>query len=155
MADEVIKVTTSDWPSFLYCQEEHVKDDLESGLMKGYLLLWAQYALSSKDTWLISDGAVHIDMFYDVIVDLFEKYLEDEWTVDTLKWWNDRQIFGDPKGFPEDVDDRTNIHLPESSVQTVSDAHEACAKAHAEAAATAAALAIDEDAAGDEKAEET
>lgn len=47
MADGVIKVTVSDWPSFLYCQEEHVKDDLESGLMKGYLLLRVRKALSS------------------------------------------------------------------------------------------------------------
>ncbi len=30
-----------------------------------------------------------MDVLYDAIVDLFEKYPEDEWTVDTLKWWNE------------------------------------------------------------------
>ncbi|KAK0434992.1 uncharacterized protein EV420DRAFT_1770805 [Desarmillaria tabescens] len=180
MAEGGVKVTASDWPSFLYCQEEHVKNNPESGLMKGCLLLrvflhifvgngdpnkqggpkqqgiakingmhkvtghhlayaacQARYALSSKDTWSISDGAVRMDVFYDAIVDLFEKHPEDEWTVDTLKWWNE-QVFGDPEGCPEDVDDRTNVHPPESSVQAVSDARDARAKARAEAAAALA-----------------
>ncbi len=49
----------------------------------------AQYALSSKDTWCRVDGAFQMDVFYDVIVDLFEKYPDNEWVVDTLSWWND------------------------------------------------------------------
>lgn len=39
IVDGKIKITASDWPSFLYCQEEFVAGDPESGLMKGYLLL--------------------------------------------------------------------------------------------------------------------
>lgn len=51
--------------------------------------LQARYALSSKDTWCRTDGAFHMDVFYDVIVDLFEKYPDDEWVTTTLAWWNE------------------------------------------------------------------
>ncbi|KAK0479047.1 hypothetical protein EDD18DRAFT_1364491 [Armillaria luteobubalina] len=39
LADGKVEVTASYWPSFLYSQELHKPDNIESGLMKGYLLL--------------------------------------------------------------------------------------------------------------------
>ncbi len=49
-----------------------------------------------------------------------------------------RQVFGDPEGFPKDSSTWKDLHPADSSVQTVTDAREARAKAHAEAAAVAA-----------------
>ncbi|SJL11137.1 uncharacterized protein ARMOST_14540 [Armillaria ostoyae] len=186
IVDGQVKITASDWPSFLYCQEEFVVGDPESGLMKGYLLLrvflhiffsngdpikqggpkrrgiaklhgmrkvtgchiayaacQARYALSSKDTWARTDGAFHMDVFYDVIVDLFEKYPDDEWVTTTLAWWNE-EVFGDPDGCPEDSSTRKDLHPSDSSVQTVADAREARAKARAEAAAAALLASADD-----------
>ncbi|SJL06847.1 uncharacterized protein ARMOST_10189 [Armillaria ostoyae] len=39
LADGKVEVMASYWPSFLYCQKLHKPNDIESGLMRGYLLL--------------------------------------------------------------------------------------------------------------------
>ncbi|PBK90645.1 hypothetical protein ARMGADRAFT_1082373 [Armillaria gallica] len=86
-----------------------------------------------------------MDVFYDVIVDRFEKYPDDEWVTTTLAWWND-EVFGDADGCPQDSSARKDLHPSDSSVQTVADARETRAKARMEAATAAALLASADDA---------
>ncbi|KAK0432005.1 hypothetical protein EV421DRAFT_1742615 [Armillaria borealis] len=40
LADGKVEVMASYWPSFLYCQKLHKLNNIESGLLRGYLLLW-------------------------------------------------------------------------------------------------------------------
>ncbi len=43
LADGKIEITASYWPSFLYCQKLYKPNDIESGLLKGYLLLRVRF----------------------------------------------------------------------------------------------------------------
>ena len=49
----------------------------------------AYVALSSMSQWGSSDNLFNIQLFYDTIVEMFERDPKDSWVVDTLKWWNE------------------------------------------------------------------
>ncbi|KAK0463159.1 uncharacterized protein EV420DRAFT_1639258 [Desarmillaria tabescens] len=158
LANGKVKVTASEWPSFLYDQALYDPEDEEKRLMRGFLLLHVylhifcsngdptkqiayvacqgHYALSSKDGWTEQDGAFDLPVFYNSIVDLFESHPDDEWALETLTWWNE-QVFGDPNGCT-DTDKSEDIHPPESTVVRMAARREARAKAWVNAATAAA-----------------
>ncbi|PBK89879.1 hypothetical protein ARMGADRAFT_1032955 [Armillaria gallica] len=86
-----------------------------------YAACQPQYMLSSKDTCCRTDGTFHMVIFYNVIVDLFEKYSNNSWA-------NIRH---------EDGHTWKDLHPANSSIQTVANAYEACAKCCTGAANTA------------------
>jgi hypothetical protein len=47
----------------------------------------AYVALSSMSLWGSSDNLFNLQLFYDVIVEMFERDPQDPWVVDTLEWW--------------------------------------------------------------------
>jgi hypothetical protein len=44
--------------------------------------------LSSTEQWAVTDGSFDMEKFFDATVELFERYPDDEWVVDTLDFWN-------------------------------------------------------------------
>jgi len=51
------------------------------------ITLQAQFALSSCKEWIVEDGNFILQMFYKLILELFEDK-EGEWVIETLDWWN-------------------------------------------------------------------
>ncbi len=49
----------------------------------------AYIALSSMSQWGSSDNLFNIQLFYDTIVEMFERDPKDSWVVDTLEWCNE------------------------------------------------------------------
>ena len=49
----------------------------------------AYITLSSMSQWGSSDNLFNIQLFYDAIVEMFERDPKDSWVVDTLEWWNE------------------------------------------------------------------
>ena len=39
--------------------------------------------------WGSSNNLFNIQLFYDAIVEMFERDPKDSWVVDTLEWWNE------------------------------------------------------------------
>jgi len=39
--------------------------------------------------WASFDKVFNLEEFYDTIVMMFEKDVEDPWVIDTLVWWNE------------------------------------------------------------------
>jgi hypothetical protein len=39
--------------------------------------------------WGSSDNLFNLQLFYDAIVEMFERDPNDSWVVDTLEWWNE------------------------------------------------------------------
>jgi hypothetical protein len=44
--------------------------------------------LNSTEHWTALDGNFNLEVFYNLIVDLFEQDPNDPWVVDTLEFWN-------------------------------------------------------------------
>ena len=49
----------------------------------------AYIALSSMSQWGSCDNLFNLRMFYDAIVEMFERDPKDPWIVDTLAWWKE------------------------------------------------------------------
>ena len=49
----------------------------------------AYVALSSMSQWGSSDNLFNLQLFYDAIVEMFERDPQDPWVVDTLEWWKE------------------------------------------------------------------
>lgn len=47
----------------------------------------AYVALSSMSQWGSSDNLFNLQLFYDAVVEMFERNPKDPWVVDTLEWW--------------------------------------------------------------------
>ena len=56
-----------------------------------FLIIYHQayIALSSMAQWGSSDNLFNVQLFYDAIVEMFERDPNDPWVVDTLEWWNE------------------------------------------------------------------
>ncbi|KAH9028514.1 hypothetical protein EDB84DRAFT_1563091 [Lactarius hengduanensis] len=94
--DERYKVIASYSPAFLYEDPDNYdSDDVLAGLMRGYFLVRARFALSSQQTWSAKDGLFDYEEFFETLLRVFE--VSEDWTKRTLRWWN-QQIFGHPNG---------------------------------------------------------
>ena len=56
--------------------------------------------------WSPDDGTFNYPTFYGRIVDLFEMYQADKWTMETLAWWNKCLLFALPIACPNLVSHR-------------------------------------------------
>jgi hypothetical protein len=56
-----------------------------------FLIIYHQayIALSSMSQWGSSDNLFNLQLFYDAIVEMFERDPSDSWVVDTLEWWKE------------------------------------------------------------------
>jgi hypothetical protein len=49
----------------------------------------AYIALSSMSQWGSSDNLFNLQLFYDAIVEMFERDPNDSWVIETLQWWKE------------------------------------------------------------------
>ncbi|KAA1471035.1 hypothetical protein DENSPDRAFT_836974 [Dentipellis sp. KUC8613] len=83
-----------------------------------YFALHARFLISTMETWGREDGSFDMQQFYQNIVNLFEDDLECQWSIDTLKWWNER-IFG-PQSTASATRKRSMLQDPDSDASLLS-----------------------------------
>ncbi|KAF8263533.1 hypothetical protein EI94DRAFT_1703920 [Lactarius quietus] len=64
--------------------------------MIAYATVQARFAISSEPNWGTMDGLFDYDVFFNVIVEIFDQ--DEEWKQDTIQWWN-KEVFGNEHGF--------------------------------------------------------
>ena len=52
------------------------------------ILFKARFTLSTMEEWGEVDGNFNQKRFFESIIGVFEEDPEDEWVIDTLKWWD-------------------------------------------------------------------
>jgi hypothetical protein len=48
----------------------------------------ARWLLCTQDNWRAADGLFDLEVFFNILVELFESDPDDPWCEETLEWWN-------------------------------------------------------------------